>query len=986
MSLLKESVQLQSGKIVSGRDRFTGSGPVLVLLAAGKGTRFGKDPKCIQPVLGRPLARYSIDAFRRLGFARVIALVGYRQEEVCTALGDDNLYVRSEQQAGGTAFAAYEAFSVPELSAENPLVLLSMGDRIVPTSVFRRLWETHIAGDHEADLTFLTAHYEPPKNRGKGRVLRDEFNRVVQLIEEQDIAQIPDLLTRRALHSLTEGNCPLYALRARTLLRCLEGLTNRNAQGQFYLTDIIERLASEGAEIRTITTNPAQPEYDLLCSDVTQPRDLALLEGILSHRIELVTDENEVERAAAALRQGRPSGQVASIIRQLRKLSEANLRGKLGLQADRPFALGIAGGRLRLAFMHPDMARFYGPAWQMPIGAGDAQGGEQVVMLAQSSANRRIHLHPLDPRFRESIDSISADEEAMYPGVEIADWHTYEKFGTHMSETLLLSLGYFSDEEIERRRQHHLPTPPSARGVSNNLRRPFALVGNSLASLRTLREGHLGAKVQAALGRGNFTGLRLLCTGDIPQGGFSSSSAVTVATKNALNSLYDLGLPPNLLVHLACQAEYGTGVRAGSLDQATEQKGIAGQGTLLSSNPADNYCILGTYPVPVDRFRVIFPYSVERDRATWRWSGGSYGESVNSVSLTSGEMRKLTGKAAEIAALLVRLPLDTDFFREIEADLLADGRLGMASRRRVAEVLLQLPVRIGRDALRSRVEAQLAWYAEQLAAMKKLPLDDAQKQAAAMGESLLAGWREPVLRRTDPTTGQVVSETGVPLRAIIAYLYGEVAVNFHLIHQPEAWIGTVTRSQGGDRAWSIAAGRLPGRAELEGTLPWEAGLTGPELLDRWLDRVGALPYDYYVGLDEETLAAGYDPWRATGNFFRGLALIDLAEAMLKRAFGEDTVAVRVNAAGQGDYFQVHIDTQRADPADVQTFLRAAFYRRFGLNPEPEFVQPHPGAGAVGVRLSRYDLLPLLIEELERDDQSPARRPIDPGTKSLKRVL
>ena len=69
--------------------------------------------------------------------------------------------------------------------------------------------------------------------------------------------------------------------------------------------------------------------------------------------------------------------------------------------------------------------------------------------------------------------------------------------------------------------------------------------------------------------------MRLVSTGNIPQGGFSSSSAVTVATKNAINALFDLQISPDVLVHLACQAEYGTGVRAGSLDQATEQKGQA---------------------------------------------------------------------------------------------------------------------------------------------------------------------------------------------------------------------------------------------------------------------------------------------------------------------------------------------------------------------------------------------------------------------------
>jgi hypothetical protein len=85
--------------------------------------------------------------------------------------------------------------------------------------------------------------------------------------------------------------------------------------------------------------------------------------------------------------------------------------------------------------------------------------------------------------------------------------------------------------------------------------------------------------------------------------------------------------------------------------------------------------------------------------------------------------------------------------------------------------------------------------------------------------------------------------------------------------------------------------------------------------------------------------------------------------MLKRAFGHEAVAVRVNAAGQGDYFQVHVDTGQADVEEVKRFIRLAFYRRFGLDPEPAFVEVHPGGGAVGVRLSRYDLLPQLVRAL-----------------------
>lgn len=86
--------------------------------------------------------------------------------------------------------------------------------------------------------------------------------------------------------------------------------------------------------------------------------------------------------------------------------------------------------------------------------------------------------------------------------------------------------------------------------------------------------------------------------------------------------------------------------------------------------------------------------------------------------------------------------------------------------------------------------------------------------------------------------------------------------------------------------------------------------------------------------------------------------------MLKRAFGCDAVAVRVNAAGQGDYFQVHVDTGKVEPGEVKRFLRTAFYRRFGLHPKPEFVELHPGGGASGVQLKRFDMLRQLIRALE----------------------
>jgi hypothetical protein len=199
-------------------------------------------------------------------------------------------------------------------------------------------------------------------------------------------------------------------------------------------------------------------------------------------------------------------------------------------------------------------------------------------------------------------------------------------------------------------------------------------------------------------------------------------------------------------------------------------------------------------------------------------------------------------------------------------------------------------------------------------------------------------------------------------------LFCEVAKNFHLIHHPDEWIHWVSRSQWGDRAFNIDPARLPDKVAMMTELDWERGVTGPARMERWLERFDAEPFDFNRGLQDNEL----DPDRCPPlhliegtNFFRGLALLDLVEAMLKRAFGPDAVAVRVNAAGQGDFFQVHVDSTRARLEVVKDFIRAAFYRRFELRPELEFVEPHPGGGAVGLSLERFDQLPDLVRILDR---------------------
>ncbi len=89
-------------------------------------------------------------------------------------------------------------------------------------------------------------------------------------------------------------------------------LNNNNAQGQYYLTDIIQSISESGGDIRTLTTYVSDPEYYLLTSDGTQPMDLAMLEGILASNVDLLLpEEREIEAVANLIMNDRPAGQIS---------------------------------------------------------------------------------------------------------------------------------------------------------------------------------------------------------------------------------------------------------------------------------------------------------------------------------------------------------------------------------------------------------------------------------------------------------------------------------------------------------------------------------------------------------------------------------------------------------------------------------------------------------------------------------------------------
>ena len=523
--------------------RIDAAEPQLVLLAAGRGTRFGDDPKCVHPIRGVPLARLTIASFACSSTNPAICVVGYRADDVMRSLGSGNRYLRSGNPTGGTAWAALEAVANPELLDADPLVCIAMGDRIVPPEIFERIIARHRAEAN--DLTFLSIRLPPRSREGKGRVLFDAGGSVRAIREQKDIDATEDADGKAALQAVDVVNCPLYLLRSRRARDELRRLDRANAQGQYYVTDLVAAIAASGGRVGTETIEEHDPAFAILSCDLTRPQDVPAMERAVT-----ASGFSESIDAARAIRGDRPEGQLRAIASQLHDLCSVEL------DPDRDVGIGIAGGRLRIAFMHPDMVRFYGPAWQVPIGSRDALVRHQIVALVQRREDGMVALSALNQFYRDDSAVLPAGEPWAYPGPEVTDWYGYEAFGTRMSRNILLLLGY----------QEGRDSDPSgagvaaARSVSANMRRPFPLAMNALASLRTLAAGPDGGRAREALFPPSFTGLSVVLDGDIPRGGFSSSSAVTVATMNALNALFGLGLADTRLVSLACQAEFGTGV------------------------------------------------------------------------------------------------------------------------------------------------------------------------------------------------------------------------------------------------------------------------------------------------------------------------------------------------------------------------------------------------------------------------------------------
>jgi bifunctional UDP-N-acetylglucosamine pyrophosphorylase/glucosamine-1-phosphate N-acetyltransferase len=234
--------------------------PVVVILAAGQGTRMRSAlPKVLHPLGGLPLLQHVIRTACQLDASQVHVVFGHGGEQVREMLGDQEVNWVLQDPQLGTGHAVAQV--MPLVSDEDTLLVLYGDVPLIRAATLSRL--TDFAG--QGRLAVLTAQLDDP--HGYGRIVRDDRGRLTGIVEHKDATaeqlQIPEI------------NSGFLAAPAGRLRRWLSRLDNSNAQGEYYLTDVIAMAVSEGTAVESVT---ADDRYEIL--GVNDRVQLATLERV----------------------------------------------------------------------------------------------------------------------------------------------------------------------------------------------------------------------------------------------------------------------------------------------------------------------------------------------------------------------------------------------------------------------------------------------------------------------------------------------------------------------------------------------------------------------------------------------------------------------------------------------------------------------------------------------------------------------------------
>lgn len=207
----------------------------IVILAAGQGTRMRSAlPKVLHPIAGNSMLGHVIHSARQLDPQRIHVVIGHGADAVRERLAADDLNFVLQDKQLGTGHAVAQA--VPFIESDTVLILY--GDvPLIEVETLQRLLK-QVAPQQ---LGLLTVELDDPT--GYGRIVRDADGKVTAIVEQKD--------ANEAERAITEGNTGILALPFAQLAGWMSRLSNNNAQGEYYLTDVIAMAVSDGLVVAT---------------------------------------------------------------------------------------------------------------------------------------------------------------------------------------------------------------------------------------------------------------------------------------------------------------------------------------------------------------------------------------------------------------------------------------------------------------------------------------------------------------------------------------------------------------------------------------------------------------------------------------------------------------------------------------------------------------------------------------------------------------
>jgi len=245
-----------------------------VILAAGKGTRMNEGlaspiPKVMFELNNEPIIRHSVRNVQETGIERVVLVVGYKKEMVQDYFGSEVEYAVQEEQLG-TGHAVMMARQLLENNAESMLVFYGDCPLYKPETIKKLIefYENPPAGGKPA-IAMLTTISDDPT--GYGRVFRDQNGDVTEIIEHKDCNE--EQLKNK------EWNPGFYIFSNNWFWQNIDKLSNKNAQGEYYLTDMIALAKEQG---KRIIAMPVSEENEAL--GINNPAQLKEAEEVLRNR------------------------------------------------------------------------------------------------------------------------------------------------------------------------------------------------------------------------------------------------------------------------------------------------------------------------------------------------------------------------------------------------------------------------------------------------------------------------------------------------------------------------------------------------------------------------------------------------------------------------------------------------------------------------------------------------------------------------------